>query len=348
MKLTRRDWHSTFRLVGRVLPFTDTSFQLDKKSASGYVYSQMSIGIDCGPECGVVYAELMGGKSKVIYAHGKDKDGRDDYKQQITIPWEKRGNKSVLALLGPSCFLTAYLEERPDGAYRLPTAYDAIAYYKQRLTPGSIVMVSGDIKYSLYNGKLITRRVINSIALSNAKVENHTALFHQSVLLEPGCAEVDEENNGFLKVQGKVLDYAKEINGQEIKGQYPYPATFYFKLPEEGRTNGKQVIKTMFSPKSGTVSQVNFKGVFAPLGVDTSMEDLSDEMRALIACGVYTKAEILSETGRTNTARKEMVLLAPEIKTAGGIPEPQIYPERYSSKDLVLDGTEKEEEPNWL
>ena len=132
--ITKENWVSSFNLVG-VPKVNDYTFKIDERSEkSSWIYNSMNIGIDCGEKFGTVYAEMMGGYSdenqNVIYAHGKDNDGADDFQSKIQVDWDDRFNDDVLESIGDLCFITVGLEKTDkDKTFykKFLSAYDAIA-----------------------------------------------------------------------------------------------------------------------------------------------------------------------------------------------------------------------------
>ena len=94
--IEKTDWVSSFNLIGKP-KITEYTFKIDEHSEkSAWIYNSMNLGIDCGEKYGVVYAEMMGGYSEegqnIIYAHGKDENGNDDFSNKITVDFEDRFN----------------------------------------------------------------------------------------------------------------------------------------------------------------------------------------------------------------------------------------------------------------
>lgn len=348
--IAKKDWVSSFTLIGKPV-INDYTFKIDEKSEkSSWVYNAMNIGIDCGEASGTVYAELMGGYSEEnenkIFAHGKKDDGSDDFENQIVVPWEDRFNEDVLEEIGDLSFITIGLEKTDKGNTfykRFLSAYDAIAYVKEHLTEDMVVNVRGSIKYSTYNDATQTRKNITSIALSKAEDSSkYKATFIQSVLIDKDSASLKsiDKDKGVMFVDAKVLDYAKEINGIEVKGQYAYPKRFEFALNLGDEKQCKTVYEKMFKVKKG-VTQITFEGEFVEGGavVTATWDDIPDDIKDLVNMGVYTKEEALAKCTANGGRERRMVLKKPQIRLVGDDKTPviSIYPERYSEEDLVLD-----------
>lgn len=348
--IKKNDWQSSFNLIGRPV-INDYTFKIDEKSEkSNWVYNAMNLGVDCGEKYGTVYAEMMGGYSEEnenrIYAHGKKDDGSDDFDKQMIVAWEDRFNDEILEDIGDLSFLTVGLEKtNADKTYykKFLSAYDAIAYIKEHLTDNMVVNVRGNLKYSEYQGNVQVRKNITSIALSKADdASKYKATFTQSVLLDKDSASMKEidKDKGVMFVDARVLDYVKEVNGIEVKGQYPYRKRFEFAMDFSNEAQCKKIYEKLFKVKKG-VTQVTFDGDFVEGGavVTTTLDDLPDEIRDLVEMGVYTEEEACAKCTANGNRERRMVLRKPNIKLVGEEKKPviQVFAERYDEDDLYLD-----------
>ena len=122
---------------------------------------------------------MLGGYSEenenVIYAHGKNDDGSDNFDEKIIVAWEDRFNESVLESIGDLSFITVGLEKTDKGNIfykNFLSMYDAIDYVKKHLTSDMVVNVLGNLKYSTYNDVTQVRKNITYIGLSIDKKTN--------------------------------------------------------------------------------------------------------------------------------------------------------------------------------
>ena len=311
----------------------------------------MNLGVDCGERHGVIYCEMMGGygedRDNKIYAHGKKDDGSDDFAKQIIVDWEDRFNDSVLEEIGELSFVTVGLEktDKEKTFYKkFLSEYDAIAYVKEHLVDGMVVNVRGNLKYSTYNDNVQVRKNITSIALSKAEDSSkYKAAFTQSILLDKdsaGLKDIDKDK-GVMYVNARVLDYAKEINGVEVKGQYPYYKQFEFEFPDlQNEKQCKAIHEKLFKVKKG-VTQTTFEGEFVEGGavVTATLDDIPDDIKDLINMGVYTEEEALAKCTANGNRERRMVLKKPMVKLVGDdkVPVIQMFEERYTEDDLILD-----------
>lgn len=350
--ILKSDWQSNFMLIGKPV-INEFSFKIDEKSEkSNWVYNALNLGIDCGEAHGNIYAELMGGYSEdgenKIFAHGKKDDGSDDFEAQIVVDWEDRFDDDVLEAIGDLSFLTVGLEKTDKGNTfykKFLSAYDAIAYIKEHLSEDTVVNVKGNLKYSMYNDNVQVRKNITSIVLS--KVDdpaNFRATFTQSILIDKDSANLKADNidkdKGVMYVDARVLDYVKEMNGIEVKGQYPYPKQFEFAMDFSNQDACKKIMDKLFKVKKG-ITQITFEGEFIEGGavVTATLADLPTDIKELVEAGVYTEEEACAKCTANGNRERRMVLKKPLIKLVGDdkVPVIQRFEEKYSEDDLVLD-----------
>ena len=348
--IIKKDWVSNFNLIGKPV-INDYTFKIDEKSEkSNWVYNALNLGVECSEANGTVYCEMMGGYSEEnenrIYAHGKKDDGSDDFEKQIIVDWNDRFNDDVLEDIGELSFITVGLEKtNADKTYykKFLSAYDAIAYIREHLTDDMVINVRGNLKYSEYNDNVQVRKNITSIALSKADdTSKYKATFTQSILIDKDSVNLKniDKDKGVLLVDARVLDYVKEVNGIEVKGQYPYKKQFEFALNLENEKQCKTIYEKLFKVKKD-VTQITFDGEFVEGGavVTVTMDDLPDDIRDLVEMGVYTEEEACAKCTANGNRERRMVLKKPSIKLVGDdkVPVVQKFEERFAEDDLVLD-----------
>ena len=345
MSIKKTNWVSNFNLVGRAR-INDNTFKIGEVSDSGWEYNNLNLGVDCGEKCGTVYANMMGGFSRErknqIYVHGKKADGSDDWQNSFQIDWGDRFNEDLLDTIGDSCFIVVGLERTDSDKLfrnRFLSPYDAINYIKDNLENDDVITVRGNLKYSFYNNNVTMQRDIQSIFLSKAEPKDFRATFRQSILLNKESVnpkeDVDTELNR-AKIHARVLDYIKEINGTEIKGNYPFNFNFDFDFE-----NKKQFASFYEAVLKVTkdITQVNFEGEIINSGavVQATKEDISDDLKALIDIGMYTEEEVLSKYASNNFERR-YVLTKPILRKEGDGESAkvvaQIFKERYTEDEL--------------
>lgn len=348
--IKKQDWVSNFTLIGKPV-ISDYTFKIDERSErSNWVYNALNLGIDCSEKFGTIYTELMGGYSEdgenKIFAHGKKADGSDDFESQIIVDWEDRSNDDVLEEIGDLSFITVGLEKTDkDKTFykKFLSAYDAIAYIKEHLSEDMVVNVKGNIKYSTYNDNVQVRKNVTSIVLSKVDdVSKYTARFTQTILIDKDSASLKniDKDKGVMYVDARVLDYVKEVNGVEVKGQYPYKKQFEFEMDFSNEAQCKKIMEKLFKVKKG-ITQITFEGELVEGGavVTATWDDIPKDIQELVEMGVYTEEEALAKCTANGNRERRMVLKKPQIKLVGDdkIPVIQKFEERYTEEDLVLD-----------
>ena len=348
--IKRDNWIANFNLIGEA-KINDYTFKIDERSEkSGWIYNSLNLGVDCGEKHGVVYCEMMGGFSdsgnNVIYAHGKNDDGKDDFNEKLQIDWEDRMNDDILESVGDLSFITVGLERTDKGKMfrkKFLSPYDAIAYIQEYLKDGMKVNVRGTLKYSTYNDKTQVRKNITSIFLSNAdSPDKYVARFNQSILLDSDSASLKPENidkdKSVMYVDARVLDYVKEINGHEIKGQYPFRKQFEYQMDFTKPDVCKKVMDKVFKVRKG-ITQYTFEGIFIEGGamITATLDDIPDEIKELIEIGVYTEEEALARCSTNGSREQRMILTRPYIRNTEDGSVLQRFDEKYTEEDLSFD-----------
>ena len=350
--LVKENWSSSFNLIG-IPKINDFTYKIDAKSEkSDWIYNSLNLGIDCGEQHGIIYCELMGGygaeRQNVIYAHGKNDDGTDDFSQRMEIEWEDRNESDVLENVGDLCFITVGLEktEKNKTFYKkFLSAYDAIAYVHAHLTEDMVVNVKGNLHYSTYNDHTQIRKIINSIVLSSIDdVSKYKATFTQTMLLDSESASLNniDVNKGIMYVNSRVLDYVKEYNGVEVKGNFPYSVQFEFGMDFSNKEQCQKIADKLFKVKNGTVTQITFDGEFVESGatVTATWDDVPDDIKDLVNMGIYSEEEALAKCSSNGSKERRMVLKKPTIKMVGDdtkVPVLQKFDEKFEENDLLLD-----------
>lgn len=358
-KVIKRDnWTSSFTLVGKPIINSDYTFTLDKKSEkSDWVYNSLNLGIDCGEKFGVVYVDCIGGygedRDTVIYAHGKNEDGTDNFDEQIIVDWEDRLNEDILEKIGDLSFITVGLEKTDKGKVfykKFLSEYDAIAYMKKYLTEDMVVTVRGNLNYSEYNGNTQVKKNITSIRLNESAKEpsDFFAHFTQSILIDKYSASLKniDKDKSVMYVDALVLDYLKEKNGVEIRSQYPFKKQFEFELDLTNQEQCKKIMDKLFKVKKG-YTQITFVGDLIEGGAVTTVtiDEVPDDIKDLIGV-IYTEEEALEQCSKNGSREKRMVLRKPYIKLVGDEKTPvlQRFENKYEEEDLVFDLGDSEEE----
>ena len=361
--IVKNDWIANFNLIGEA-KVNDFTFKIDEKSEkSSWIYNNLNLGVYCGEKHGTVYASMIGGyseeKESIIYAHGKTEDGSDDFENQIQVAWEDRFDEEILESIGDMCFITVGLEKTNKNKVfykKFLSEYDAIVYVQEHLTEGTVLNVRGNIRYQLYQDKVQIQKNIKSIVLSKMdSPEKYRAVFVQTVLLNKDSAVLSKEHidkeKGILYVSTRVLDYLREYNGIEVKGQYPFQKEFEFEMDFSNEKVCKLIMEKVFKVKKD-ITQITFEGDFISGGavVTATWDDVPDDIKDLVECGIYTKEEALQRCSTNGNREDRMVLRKPHTRKVGEekITVVQKFEERYTEDDLFLDYLTQEDEDGYM
>lgn len=348
-ELTKEGVIANFVLVGEAKIGEYTYKTNERSEKSDWIYNHLNLGVYCGEAFGTVYAELMGGfgaeRENVVYVHGKDKDGKDDFKNKFQIDWDDRFDDDLLEEVGDLCFYTVGLEKDKNKKVfykKFLTPYDVIDYVKENLEDGMVINVKGNIKYSIYEGATQVKKEISSIVLS--KVDDpskYYARFTQTMLLTKDSIGKPEKGSNVLPINAKVLDYVKEYNGHEVKCIIPFDKEFEYEYPENPEI-AKKIIDKLFVVKKG-VTEATFEGDLIESGasVKVTIDDIPDDIKELIEMGLYTEEEAIERCSTNEGRSKRMVIRKPKIKMVdiGGEKKPEILrtEKKYEEEDLILD-----------
>jgi hypothetical protein len=363
-ELDKKEWTSRFTLVGEA-KINDFTFKIDQTSEkSDWVWNQINLKVNCGAEHGEIDCELMNGygseRDNVIYVHGKNEDGTDDFSNSYTIAWEDRFDENILEDIGRNCFIRVGLEKtKEDKTFYndFLTGYDAIAYMNEHLKDGMVIKVDGQLRYSVYNDTVQCKKEITSLVLSSATPDKYRATFVQSMLLdENSCTKTSlDKDRSVLTVDAYLLEKFKEYNGWDLtdngktKGKFvPLRKRFEFEVDTTTDAGKKKIAAVlasdkMFKVKKGTVTQITFEGKFIESGAQkqATLDDITDDIRELMEIGVYTEEEALARCATNGSREKRMLVLKPNTKKVGDDDNKTtviVYtPEKYSSDDLIFD-----------
>lgn len=354
MSLKRKQYTSKFTLIGvpKVKEGTFKMNQVNKKST--WKYSSMFLNIDCGERHGSIACELMGGysiadnKTSILYKYGKKEDGSADFENRMEIDWEDRFNENIIKECADNSFITIGIEKTKDGSpyyKKFLSEYDAIEYLHKYLTADEcknmVVKVNGNLVYSEYNNQVRVSHRITSIRIIDKEPKDFTATFRQSILLTSKSATKNnlDEKGKTLFVDGKVLEYRKFIGDKEYKSQYPYPYTFEYNFSTDNEIQRNKIMDKLFKVEPNTVTQINFNGEIVASGstVEVTYDDLTDDIKELIECGIYTEEEALKECADNSSFRNKMVLKTPIIQKTDEGNVVQVFKEMFEEKDLNID-----------
>ena len=365
--LEKKNWTQSFTLIGKVA-LSNFTFTLDKQSEnSDWIYNRMNLNIDCGEKYGLINCELMGGygssRDNVVYVHGKDENGNDDFKNFYQIDWNDRFDEDILKDVGRMCFIDIGIEKDTKGnvvTQRFIHAYDAIKYLSEYLTDEMEVKVSGNLSYKPYNGNVQVHKEVTRIYAKRA-TEKDGATFKQSMLIDKYSLGKPDKTKNVFPVTGLILEKFKSYNGNDltdggtVKGGKFVPLRYMFEYefnPDLDPEMLKKALKIMFESKKG-YAQYTYKGIFVEGGavVQTTYDDLTPEVKELVDNGLYELEEALAQCTEGTNKERRMILCKPDIKMVGEegkkTAQVQKFENIYSEDDLTLDYLIKHEEEEY-
>lgn len=352
---------STFNLVGKA-KVSDFTFKIDVESSkedSDWVYNQLNLGVDCGKN-GTIYADLMGGygtdRENVVRVHGKNDDGKDDFKALFTIDWEDRQDEEILKSVGDLCFITVGLERGVNGKViykKFISQYDAIKYIQENIENDMVVNVKGNLEWSVYEEKVQVKKTITSIALSKAEEKDFKAKFTQTILLDSESIGKYDKDTNTIPIVGYVVENIRNSfngkslihieNGKKVKSMnLPLIKSFDFEVGED-KEQAKKMLK-VFKVKGKKLTQLTIDGIFTRGELNTvevSEDDIPDDIKELIELGYVDKDEIVGQMALKNGGKKpeKMVVIKPHIEYVGDdmkIPKVAKIIDAYEEDDVNI------------
>ena len=344
---------ATFNLIGRA-KVTDKTFNLDNSYDSGWTDNQMYLGVDCG-NGNIVYAEMRSGffpdKDNVIRAYDKNEKDESGKSKSVEIAWEDRFDESLLDSIADSSFLTVGVEKDVKGKTvykKFLTAYDAVEYLNEHLEDGVVVNVKGNIGYSEYEGNVSVKKDITSIVLSKVEEEeDFKATFSQTILVDTKSVGKKDEEKGTMTLDAYVVDYvgSPKIDGEkvEIKKNVVFPRTFEVEINENPEITAKMLQRFFKPKKKNTLNEITVTGnlVEGAAIVNITEDDIPDDIKELIAMGLYSEEEAEKKCAVGNNNReKRMIIVKPDITYVGQGDErkPTVAFEenKYEDSDLYI------------
>lgn len=356
-ELVKKNWVSRFSIRG-VAKINQKSFSFDQRSDKGWIYNRLNFGIDCGADIGTVYVQAMGGYSSkgnsVIYVHGKDENNKDDFENRYTIDFEDRNDPSVISEIGDTCFSNVYLEKDVKenlSLERFLSDYDLIKYLSEHLEDGMCISVSGTMQWQEYNGNVNAQRNIQRVTLVDNDPDKYHANFTQTVLIDRDSfnkEKFDKDKNVFY-ITGHVLERVKSYSGHNLVDDnnksgklIPLPVVFEYE-PPKNKDVALKAIKKLFQPKKG-VTQITFDGDYICSGavVQTTIDDLPDDIKEMIELGIYTEEDALAKCADNGSRENRMILRSPQIKNVvdddgNKSPAVQLFENMYDDEDLIIE-----------
>lgn len=354
-------------VVGKAKVNENTFSGVKVSDKTGYNYVRINLGIETA-EGNVVYGEMMGGfqpSNPVIYAMNKEDNSA------LQVNWADRLNDAIVSSVADFKLHKVGLERKETGDLDVKSflsPVDVEEYLKKHLKDGMEISVRGQFEFSEYRDETQRKFKIQNIYLpfqAKEKDENdqetgkllpvqYRANFTQTVLLTEDSfkkiTKADAEA-GEVIVQAKVAEYVNKKGNVEIKKNMTFPLPIVVKINKEKPEMTEKILNALFKVGKGKVRELGVEGYivegYEKQDITTKDVELSDEIKELIAMGLYSEEEAKQKmTVRGNKVSK-LVFTRPVINKDDKNPNGKIDLDdaKYAPQDLYVPIPEANENP---
>lgn len=331
------------------------SFDNDSKNNPNYVYSSVDFQVNSNTSTdwfGLIGGYMKDGSSK-IYCHGlKEMNGRmvGDWTNRIVLDWSRRFDVDELSLIDPNDFITIKLGKDDNGKLiekKFLSEYDAIKYLNEVLKNGMIVKIRGDLEPKLAttkeNGSNYSRLEpkIKSIELVEGEQSEKAKWTYNCVLpllITKDSVEQSAKPNedGLVECDAFVAGYLGKFNGVEYKETVAYPIKV--KINAKKVPLYEKVIKAYLRPQKDYVIELYTQCLFVTQGetVQLGYDDLSEDMKLQIECGLMKKEDVLKKATAGGSLVHYLEFVRPHtVKNNSGSLVCKINKEAYTDKNIT-------------
>lgn len=300
------------------------------------------------------YHEVNG---KTIYV-------RSTNDESMEIKFADRFNENILSLVNEMSFIKVFtkkvekVNEENGNKYmaweepkKFLTVFDAINFLNtiMPLTSKNKVRMTGEVKYTKYNGKVQRNFELKTIYIltNNEEVGKEMPLgfnFTQNIIVMKDAVNMDRfETEGVATVQAKLY-VRKTANQYEI---IELPLTV--RATEENKDTYKRVLeKYMTVADKDSVRRVNIEGVFKVgyISANVNEAELPPSALELIEDGFYSREEVLKMYLKKERV-DETLLRRPIVRIIDGTPAVDMSETDYTIEDInraMNNSTQEEEE----
>lgn len=324
--------NSAFTLVGKIKLDTTSedakkqSFKIEQINEKGnWMSSTMNFGVDCGQECGTVYASLTGGHSLSFdskrYIFKRDQNGNlitgaDGKYEQYEISFSERESFDMSQLQSYDGF-TLGLGVQGDNKTSTVKKYvfeeDFIKAVKDNIKDGDKVRVLGHLTYyrNPEDGTVTITKQIQSVYLSRVEDEKFSATFNMSVLIDEHTVGQPNAKDRVIPLFVKVCDYVGTVNKKKYNDNGCYAIKILYDYSHI-KPEDKLALKTLktnldvyFKAKPNEVNLLVIKGKFVegtPV-TEIRIEDYPQETQNLFSLGLISKEELEGIAATGNRTR---------------------------------------------
>lgn len=300
------------------------------------------------------YHEVNG---KTIYV-------RSTNDESMEIKFADRFNENILSLVNEMSFIKVFtkkvekVNEENGSKYfaweepkKFLTVFDAINFLNtiMPLTSKNKVRMTGEVKYTKYNGKVQRNFELKTIYIltNNEEVGKEIPLgfnFTQNIIVMKDAVNMDKfETEGIATVQAKLY-VRKAANQYEI---IDLPLTV--RSTEENKATYKRVLeKYMTVADKDRVRRINIEGVFKVgyVSANVNEAELPPTALELLEDGFYTREEVLKMYLKKEKV-DETLLRRPIVRIIDGTPAVDMSETDYTIEDInraMNNSTQDEEE----
>lgn len=205
----------SFEFAGKVTGTQRSGYYNESTTKNGSTRRVLSFGIQTNKD-DTFYVELAGmPRDNVSFFRRADKD-KGIEKDTKKIPWKDRFNYVApegYEQIGVRVGVTKVQNEKGKmvNDNKVMTEYDATEFISQNLHDGDDVYVRGNIEYSTYNGKHLTKFVPTQVSLSSKEIDfaaedfEEKAYFTQTIVYTGGHKDTESDD---IILDAKIVGYS--------------------------------------------------------------------------------------------------------------------------------------------
>lgn len=345
---------SSFSLVGRIkLNKSDekkNSFRLNQTNKAGtWMSSFMSFGVDCGTECGVVYASCQDGHSLTSdsYKNFYKRDETGKASEQITVQYSEKDTfdtEQLNSYDGYTLGLKSSADQKTLDHHRFVFGEDFIQAVYDNINDGDVVRVQGTLSYyrNPENGEVTINKNINKIMLSTVTEDKFNATFYMQALIDSETVGQPNKKDKVYPLYVKVCDYVGKVGNKVYKqmGCYSIKILYdYSDINQEDEAGKKRlynIIKYGFSvEKKDSVDLITIEGKFiegTPVK-EIKIEDYPMDTQKMYSLGLISEEQLKGIAATGNREKNMYFTTFVMDPTEKGVKREK---NKYKKSDIVM------------
>lgn len=279
---------------------------------------------------------------------GKKIFARNTSDANLEISFGDRKNENILKIVNDKSFIRIgygkelVKNEETGKEYKQWTyhkvldAFDAIEMLKE-LMPISTkqkVRITGQVKFSTYNGEVQRNYELQSIQLLNGNEEEGKELplkleFTQNVLLVNGCYTNELDEKGEATVKALIMTY-------KSKEYSTIPVNFLMKANDDkDKATYNMVLERYFNVPEGKVRRMTMDCIFESgySNSNVNIDDLPDEAKELLELGLYDIEEVVKMYATGNRV-DNLLIKRPKMRVVNEKLHVEMNDDEYTLEDL--------------